>query len=346
MFEKIKVLVVDDSAFMRKMITDMINSQPDMEVIDTARDGEAAVFKVRSMNPDVVTLDVEMPRKNGLEALREIKKISTSQVIMLSSLTSYGSAITIEALQDGAFDFIQKPSGSISLDIEKVKEELAEKIRYARSNCKKIKSVEKNIEQHIKTETIKDAVRKIDAILLGASTGGPKVLYNVITKLPSDIGVPIFVVQHMPAGFTKAFAERLDKNSHLKVLEAKDGDLIQRDTVYVAPGGYHMLIRNNTISLDLSPSIHGVRPAVDKLFISASEVYKGNILACVLTGMGKDGAEGARVIKSKGGYILAQDEDTSTVYGMPRAAYETGCVDRVLPDIKIADEIVRIVRRV
>lgn len=352
MFEKIKVLVVDDSAFMRIVIRDMINSQPDMEVVDTARDGEDAIKKVKLLNPDVVTLDIEMPRKNGLEALEEIRKISLCEVIMLSSLTYKGSQETMEALRIGAFDFIQKPSGSISLDIDKVKDELAEKIRYAKNARKKrvtkpAITIKHNNLEVIKNEgTISTNRKRIDAILIGASTGGPRVLYDLITKLPSNIGVPVFVVQHMPAGFTKAFAERINKNAELEVVEASDGEPIISNKVYIAPGGYHMVLQPKAVKLELTPPIHGVRPAVDNLFLSAVNIYGGNLLCCVLTGMGKDGAEGLKTIKLKGGATIAQDEATSTVYGMPRAAFDTGCVDMVLPDSEIPQEIVKIVKGV
>jgi two-component system, chemotaxis family, protein-glutamate methylesterase/glutaminase len=344
MFQKIRVLVVDDSAFMRKVISDMISSQPDMEVINTARDGEDAISKIASLKPDVITLDVEMPKKNGLEVLKAVKNDVSCGAIMLSSLTSSGSSITMEALHFGAFDFIQKPSGSISLDIAKVKDELLEKIRCAKASGNK--PVNNNIRiESVRTRMTKHNQGKIDALLLGASTGGPRVLYDVITKLPGDLNLPVFVVQHMPAGFTKAFAERMDKNSKLTVVEAKDGDIIMPNRVYIAPGGYHMLVDGKKIKLDLSPSLHGVRPAVDKLFITAAELYKGNLVACIFTGMGKDGAEGVRAVKSKGGYVIAQDEATSIVYGMPKAAYETGCVDVVMPDYNIVEEIIRVIKR-
>lgn len=345
MFQKIRVLVVDDSAFMRKVISDMINSQPDMEVINTARDGEDAIQKITSLKPDVITLDVEMPKKNGLEVLRAVKNDVSCGAIMLSSLTSRGSSITMEALHFGAFDFIQKPSGSISLDIGKVKDELLDKIRYAKSSCKKTKASTDIKIEGIKTRITRQSVGKIEALLLGASTGGPRVLYDVITKLPGNLNLPVFVVQHMPSGFTKAFAERINKNSELTVVEAKDGDIILPNTVYIAPGGYHMMIDGKKIKLDLSPSMHGVRPAVDKLFVSAVETYRGNLIACIFTGMGRDGAEGIRAVKSKGGYTIAQDEATSIVYGMPKAAYETGYVDAVMPDYKIVDEIIRVIKR-
>jgi len=343
MFEKIKVLVVDDSAFMRKMISDMINSQPDMEVIDTARDGLDAIEKINRLSPDVVTLDVEMPFKNGLEVLKDINTQKTA-VIMLSSLTAEGSAITIEALRLGAFDFIQKPSGSISLDIEKVKDDLVEKIRYANAHVKRSL---KRVKPFVKYETltnIENHQKPIEAILIGASTGGPKVLFDLITHFPKDLDLPVLIVQHMPAGFTKAFAERLDRYSNLKVLEAQDNILINKNHVYIAPGGFHMLVNKNRIKLDLSPQIHGVRPAVDKLFLSAAHEFDGKLLAVILTGMGKDGAEGIKAIKQRGGITIAQDEATSTVFGMPKAAIETGCIDYVLPDKEIANQIVKIVR--
>lgn len=350
MNDRIRVLVVDDSAFMRKMISDMLNSQSDIEVIDTARDGEVAVLKAAALKPDVITLDIEMPKKNGLEALKEIKKISTAQVIMLSSLTADGSSITIEALRHGAFDFIQKPSGAISLDIDKVKDDLIVKIRCSKTYRTKLHNIKpkaqetNEIQKIIKEPDYRLTTDKIEAVVIGASTGGPRVLYDLITKLPYDLNIPVFVVQHMPAGFTQAFADRINRSTELTVVEAKDGEVIKPNYVYIAPGGYHMYINKNSIKLDLSPTIHGVRPAVDKLFLSAAEFFRGRLLACILTGMGKDGADGIKVIKNLGGYTIAQDEDSSTVYGMPKAAFETGCIDIVLPDSKIPEEIARAVK--
>lgn len=344
MINKVRVLVVDDSALMRILIKDIINSQPDMEVIDTARDGMDAIKKVYDLNPDVITLDIEMPNKNGIEALKVIKNNSKSEVIVLSNLTNDGSKCTIEALKIGAFDFVQKPSGSISLDIDKVKKELTEKIRYA---FIKRNSRDDLTGSLIKVPSAKGSInnKNIKAVLIGASTGGPRVLYDIITRLPANIGIPIFVVQHMPAGFTGAFAERINKSSKLSVTEASDGEKIIPNKVYVAPGGYHMMIANNAIKLDISPPVHGVRPAIDKLFFSAANIYGGNLLCCVLTGMGRDGAEGLKFIKLKGGYTITQDEKSSTVYGMPKAAFETGCVDMVLSYKDISKEIIRVVKR-
>ncbi|MDK2879778.1 MAG: two-component system, chemotaxis family, protein-glutamate methylesterase/glutaminase [Thermoanaerobacteraceae bacterium] len=375
MVEKIKVMVVDDSAFMRKFISDMINAEKDMEVVFSAKDGMEAVEKAPMVKPDVITMDVEMPRKNGLEALKELMASEECfQVIMLSGLTTKGSSITMEALSLGAFDFIQKPSGFTYFKIDHIKNELVEKIRYAWQRGKKlrekngnrsclkvrwqekhdaggnrIKDVAASSNQYVdKTaspaETLKLS-KKLEALALGASTGGPKVLYDVITGLPGDIDIPVFVVQHMPAGFTRAFAERLDINSPLTVTEATDGELITPGKVYIAPGGYHMTVAGDRIKLDTSAPLHGVRPAVDRLFISAAERYNKALLCCILTGMGKDGAAGVKEVKSRGGTVIAQDEATSVVYGMPKAAYDTGCVDMVLPDFKIAEEITKLIKK-
>jgi len=185
--------------------------------------------------------------------------------------------------------------------------------------------------------------KKIDAVVIGASTGGPKALNTIIPNLPSDLGMPVFVVQHMPVGMTKDFANRLNLNSKIKVVEAKDFEVIEKNTVYIAPGGYHMEVENdNRIHLNSDPAIWGVRPAADKLFISASNVYKGKLLGIVLTGMGRDGAEGIVKIKENGGITLSQDKDSCTIYGMPKAAFETGKVDKVIPLASVVDEIINI----
>lgn len=353
--KKIKVLIVDDSALMRKIISDMINAEADMEVIDIARNGQDMFNKIVVNMPDVITLDVEMPIMDGIAALTELKKRNLNiPVIMLSSFSARGTRNTMECLTLGAFDFVTKPSGTISLDINKVKDELVQKIRAAH---------EKNINTSSENDKNKSAVfsqnisnrmsdvrksmnNKIEAVAIGASTGGPKALYTVITSLPGNLGVPVFVVQHMPVGFTKAFADRLNTNSELTVVEAQDGDIIQKDFVYVAPGGYHMEIsENRRIHLNTEPPIWGVRPAVDKLFISCSRVYGPRIVSAVLTGMGKDGAEGTALIKKNGGITLAEDKSTCVIYGMPKAAFETGMVDVVLPVDTMAIQISKLVMR-
>lgn len=340
--------MVDDSALMRKVISDMINEQSDMEVIAVARNGEELLNKIQKEEPDVITLDVEMPKMDGITALKELKKQKSSiPVIMLSSASTRGTELTIECLELGAFDFVRKPSGAISLDITKVKNELIERTRMAYEKYKngvKTKINEKEVE-NIKTisrQPIRS--RQIDAVVIGASTGGPKALYAVLTKLPKNLGVPVFVVQHMPVGFTKAFAERLNENCQLKVTEASHREIIEKNTIYIAPGGQHMEVgRDGKICLNDEPAIWGVRPAVDKLFISASEVYGANIVSVILTGMGRDGAQGTIAIKNAGGVTISEDKSTCTIYGMPKAAYETGKVDLVLPVDEVSNEVIKLV---
>ncbi|WP_333861011.1 protein-glutamate methylesterase/protein-glutamine glutaminase [Clostridium sp.] len=370
--KKIKVLVVDDSALMRKIISDMIKEDSSIEVIGTARNGQDLMDKLSSdfykTMPDVITMDVEMPKMDGITALGELKKKNINiPVIILSSISKEGTKLTMECLAAGAFDFLPKPSGTISLDIDKVKVELIQKIKvayYSISNqnspinigglenksYKEIATVRILDENTKKTEDTRKTIERkfqagrIDAVVMGASTGGPKALTSVITELPKDIGVPVFVVQHMPVGFTRAFAERLNSSSHVEVVEAQEGMKAQSNVVYIAPGGYHMEVWNDKkIHLNKEPAIWGVRPAVDKLFISASRVYKGNIVSVVLTGMGKDGAEGTVEIKKNGGITISQDKDTCTIYGMPKVAYETGKVDLVLPLNDISKEVLKII---
>jgi two-component system, chemotaxis family, protein-glutamate methylesterase/glutaminase len=347
--DKIKALVVDDSALMRKIISDMINMEKDMVVIDTARNGEELIEKLKILKPDVITLDVEMPRIDGIQTLNELKKQNLNiPVIMLSSRSRKGTELTMACLELGAIDFVSKPSGSISLDINKVQGELIEKIRiaskkretkdWANKKLGSFTSSEISLKERLSSSIVK--ALKPEALVIGASTGGPRALYTLITKLPKNLGIPVFVVQHMPAGFTKAFADRLNNNSLLKVVEASDEEVILKDVVYIAPGGLHMEISSNKrILLNKDPSIWGVRPAADKLFLSAAKIYESRLISCVLTGMGKDGAQGTAEVKKRGGITIAEDESTCTIFGMPRAAIETGRVDYIIPIHEIAEKI-------
>ncbi|MBU3159074.1 chemotaxis response regulator protein-glutamate methylesterase [Clostridium frigoris] len=349
MLKKIKVFVVDDSALMRKIISDMINAEMGMEVIGTARNGEELLSKIERQVPDVITLDIEMAKMDGITTLKRLKTVNRNvPVIMLSSSSKASTELTIQCLELGAFDFIAKPSGAISLDINKVKDELIAKIKLAyRQNesrttidSEKKININKVVAQKKIERVLKRAVPSIEAVVIGASTGGPKALYKVITVLPDNIGVPVLVVQHMPTGFTKAFAQRLNLNSKLKVIEACAGDLIEKNVVYIAPGGYHMEVGSDKrIHLNTEPTVWGVRPCVDKLFISASKVYGPRLLSVILTGMGRDGAKGTAMIKDNGGITMAEHESTCTIYGMPKAAFETGKVDEVVPLENIAQEI-------
>lgn len=356
-----KVLVVDDSAFMRKIIKDAIDSQIDMTVVGTARDGIDALEKIKSLRPNIVTLDVEMPRMNGLEALKEIMKKTPTKVIMVSSLTSNNAETTMECLALGAVDFIQKPSGSISLDFSKVEEDLLEKIRSA-SNVVVDRLVSRPARRAlpkpaVSGEKISPATARASIsstrlsssnklLLIASSTGGPRSLENVIPFLPGNIGCPGIVVQHMPAGFTKSLAERLNRSSALTVVEAKDGDILKKDTIYIAPGNYHLgLMKFGSeikLYLDSSERINGVRPAADFTFKSAVELYRSNIVSVVLTGMGKDGADGVRLIKSKGGASIVESPKSCVVYGMPKAVVENGDADFILENSYIAEKIVEL----
>ena len=350
--KNIKILVVDDSALMRKVISDMLNEKADIEVVATARNGQDALEKIKKLNLDVITLDVEMPIMNGIDTLKELKKSNENlPVIMLSGFTKESTKLTMECLQLGAFDFISKPSGVISMDINKVQDELVLKVRAAfEQYSKRFEQFKKVLPVNSKKGNYQNRIDKvlfenIEAVVIGASTGGPKAIYNVITKFPKDIGIPIFIVQHMPAGFTKAFAERLNSNSEINVVQAQNGEIYEKNTAYVAPGGFHMEIKNDgKIYLNKEPAIWGVRPAVDKLFKSASEVFKSRIVSVILTGMGRDGAEGTMVIKQNGGVTISEDESTCVIYGMPKMAYETGAVDFVIPLDEIADEVIKVVK--
>lgn len=362
--DKIRIVVVDDSAFMRKAISDMIESEKDFEVVAKLRDGRELVEKVDQYNPDLITLDVHMKDLDGLATLKELKRLDKSYpVLMVSSATTEGSELTLECLDNGAISFITKPSGTISLDILKVQKNLIEEIRSITSNVKpkrKFNNVDNNPkvsnnaginstfgvrEKSVSSPLVIPRSKKIEAVVIGASTGGPKALQEVLTKLPGNLGVPVFVVQHMPEGFTKVFSERLDKACQMRVVEAAEGMRIDKDTIYIAKGGRHMTVgANNVIRLNEEPPIWGVRPAVDKLFNSAIKIYGGNLVSAILTGMGRDGADGTSNIKDSGGITISEDKSTCTIYGMPKAAFETGKVDLVAPLNEIAGNIIKIVK--
>ncbi len=357
---KIKVLIVDDSAFMRKLIQDFLTEDPRMTVVGSARNGEDAIKKVIELEPDVVTLDVEMPILNGIEALKRIMSEKPTPVVMLSSTTKQGAENTILAIQYGATDFITKPSGAISLDLHKVKEELVEKVVSAsKANIKqlvKLNSQEKNTVKkrvdYSKIEPSKknqfNALSGKKLVCIGTSTGGPRALQQVITKLPKTIDAPVLVVQHMPAGFTKSLAGRLDSLSEVHVKEAEEGDIIQKGTVYIAPGGFHLKLKwvgaNLAIQLDQSPPRNGHRPAVDVMFESCSELSAYAKISVIMTGMGSDGTKGLIKLKESGNVVaIAESEETSIVFGMPKAAIATKLVDEVKNVDNIAETIMKYV---
>ena len=332
----VRVLVVDDSAFMRRVIADAIASQADMEVAGVAHNGLDALLKVEQLQPDVVTLDVEMPDMDGLTALRHLMARYPRPVVMLSSQTQHGAITTLRALSIGAVDFVAKPSGAISLDFSRVREELLQKIRGA--------ALARVRAQVASTRRPPEATRVPRAkypgafehlVVIGCSTGGPRALAALVPELPAEAPTAYLIVQHMPAGFTRSLAERLDASGPIAVREAVAGDRLEGGTALVAPGDYH---------LRLSPSgAVGVRPSVVVALESVSERFDSKTVAVILTGMGQDGASGAAVVRQAGGYVLAEDESTCVVWGMPRAVVERGLAHRVAPLDGIAEAIASIV---
>ncbi len=343
---KIRVLVVDDSAFMRKIISQILGEDSGIEVAGTARDGKDALKKINELNPDVITLDVEMPGLGGLETLGYIMSEKPTPVIMLSAYTPGGAEITLRALEYGAVDFVCKPSGEISLDIKKVQKELLEKVKAAKktdlSNLKFITPDSLSVEAPKKEKGLKSKV----LVIIAASTGGPRALTEVVPKLRRNIPASFLVVQHMSGGFTKTLSERLDRQSLLKVKEAENGEIIEAGNVYVAPGNYHMEINSadkgrHCLILNRKPSRLGVRPCADITVFSAVEKFRGKIIEVVLTGMGRDGAESSLAVSGKKGTVIAQDEGSCVIYGMPKAVFEKGKADIVKPLGEIPDAIMK-----
>lgn len=348
MSKKINVLVVDDSAYMRKVISNLLQSEDNITVVDTARDGLDALDKIKQWKPDVVTLDVEMPKLNGLSALERIMKECPTAVIMLSSLTQEGSDTTIKALTAGAVDFVPKPSGAISFDLHKVKEELVTKIKVAaRASLRNLRTSGSSLYSAVTpaAPVVKSGaglrIAPKQLIVIGSSTGGPNALQQLIPRLPANLPAAVLVVQHMPPGFTASLANRLNDSSPLEVCEASEGDILQTGKVFIAPGGQHLVLLSKTIiGLNQNPPVHSVRPAVDVTMESAVDYYGSRMIGVILTGMGYDGSKGMAAVKKAGGRTVVQDEATCVVYGMPRVVVEMGKADKVLPIQKIADELV------
>lgn len=344
----IRVLIVDDSAFMRKMLSDLFAGENDFTVVDTARNGKDAVDKVKRLKPDLVTMDVEMPVMDGIQALETIMRETPTPVVMVSSLTQAGAEATIRALALGAVDFVAKVSGPIS-NISGISAELLTKCRSAvRVNVARLAvPVLKNPAPGTLASFKQLPNDKLIAI--GTSTGGPRALQEIITKLPANLPCGVVIVQHMPAGFTKSLAERLNSISSLTVKEAEQNDHIQAGMVYIAPGDYHVTIENSGgkrwLKLNQSPPVGGHRPAVDPMFDSAARVYGDKVVGVILTGMGHDGAKGMQAIKNQRGYTIAEDQSTAVVFGMPKSAIELGVIDKVAPIHTIAAEIIKAVTK-
>jgi two-component system, chemotaxis family, protein-glutamate methylesterase/glutaminase len=327
----IKVLIVDDSAIVRKIFNEELSKETDIEVIGTAPDPYVARDKILQNKPDVVTLDIEMPRMDGLTFLKKLMKHFPLPVIIVSSLTPKGSTLALEAMEAGAVDVIAKPGGSYS--VGEMGAQLAEKIRAA-ARAKPLKKETRSgavPTATIASRALAETTNKVVAI--GASTGGTEALKEVLTRMPPN-SPGIVVVQHMPANFTRAFADRLNNLCKITVREAKDNDSVVPGTCLIAPGNYHMLLKRSGaryyVQVKTGPMVHHQRPAVDVLFKSCAQYAGGNAVAVVLTGMGADGADGIKMMKEAGARTIAQDEATSVVYGMPKEAAKTGAVDRIV----------------
>jgi two-component system chemotaxis response regulator CheB len=327
------VLVVDDSAFMRKLVGELVDACDGFRVVGTARDGRHALAKVRELDPDVVTLDIEMPELDGLETLGEIMRIAPRPVVILSAGSADSTALTIRALELGAVDFVQKPSGPISLDLSAVRDRLYDALRAAA--CVNLQGVQALASRQPQRSLVnlRAAHAAERVVLIASSTGGPGALATVLPALPRDLDAAVLVVQHMPPGFTRSLAQRLDTLSALSVREAADGDRLAHGVVYLAPGGTHMRIVTDAVgsrvALDGGPTVWGVRPSADPLFASAVAAFGPRVVAAVLTGMGRDGADGLRMVRDAGGLGIVQDRDSSVVYGMPREALAVAGSDRV-----------------
>ncbi len=348
----IKVLVVDDSTFMRKTISTMLSSDSRMTVVGQARDGEEAIQQVGALQPDVVTLDVEMPGMNGLEALKKIMEIRPLPVIMVSSLTEEGAKETLKALELGAVDYLPKQLDGVSTNIVAIQQELIAKIIAAAGSAGKLARPNGSRPKPLPLPTLSQSALSVmrgnKIVAIGCSTGGPKALQDVLPLFPKDFPAGILVVQHMPKYFTKPFAERMNQLCQIEVREAEDGQTIAPGVAYMAPGGLQMRVTRRSaldVSIALSPNRenHLHAPSVDIMMQSVAEIYSGRGIGVILTGMGHDGLEGMKAIKGAKGRTVAQDEATCVVYGMPKAVVDGGYADKVVPLSHVAGEVINMI---
>ncbi|MBP2654933.1 MAG: response regulator receiver modulated CheB methylesterase [Firmicutes bacterium] len=343
----IKIIVVDDSAFMRKVLSDLFAAEMDFTVVDVARNGQEAIDKVKLLKPDVVTLDVEMPVLDGISALEVIMREVPTPVVMVSSLTKDGADATIRALENGAVDFVAKSAGPIS-NIDNIRTEIVAKCRAAaRANVNKLQkfqAVRPPASEYKLSPSFSVAVKE-QIVAIGTSTGGPRALQELVTRLPGNLPCGVVIVQHMPPGFTKSLANRLDSLCALSVKEAEHNDVVKPGSVLIAPGDYHMTVERDgtrtVVKLNQGPPIGSHRPSVNPLMESVAKIYGSLATGVILTGMGSDGARGMQEIKQSGGYTIAEDQSTTVVFGMPKSAIELGIIDKVVPLPAIASEIVR-----
>ena len=336
MKERVRVLVVDDSALMRKLIPIILERDPDIEVIGTAMDGAFAIRKIAELHPDVVTLDLEMPRMDGIETLRMIMRSAPLPVIVFSTHSKEGAYATFKALALGAIDFVAKPREAASGHLDPVAYQLIEKIKVAKraGGSRTVPKPQAEVVVPVKKRT-RAALPPNRVIAIGISTGGPNALQYLFSQIPGDFPATFVVVQHMPEGFTEMFARRLDECCALDVQEARSGDLLVAGRVLVCPGNRHIMVRRmprgDMVVLSDSPAINGHRPSADVLFHSVAQEFSLSSVGILMTGMGEDGSEGLGAIKAAGGQTIAQSEETCVVPGMPRAAILKGYADKVLP---------------
>lgn len=341
-----KVLIVDDSNFFQQRLKEIIEEHKDLKVVGVAINGEEAIEMDEALKPDIISMDYEMPKIDGVTAVRTILARRKVPIVMFSSMTYEGAAITLQALEAGAVDFIPKNFAEVSRDSAVLKKKLHEKlITFASASKPRTESSNKQNESKPRTPfkavSPKTTPGEFSLLAIGASTGGPVALTDIITRLPADFPLPIAIVQHMPENFTKVFAERLNRQAKLQVKEAANGDRLMPGTVLIAPGGMQIMFERNGQALRTIAGDERVnyKPSVDIMFASAANVFGSKVLGIVLTGMGADGCEGARLIKGRGGQIWSQDEGSSVVYGMPAAVAKAGLTDAVLPIEEFAAQL-------
>ena len=347
------VLVVDDSAFMRRLVSQLVEGTGEFRVVGTARNGYQALEQIHELEPDIVTLDVDMPELDGIQTLGYIMSETPRPVVMLSAATVHGGHdATLRALELGAVDFVRKPSGPISLDLERVRDRLLQALRAARDvNLAGVRMLVARPRAPVRPHAMAGGAPRV-AVVIAASTGGPRALAEVVPALPADLEAVVLVVQHMPAGFTRSLAHRLDVASRMRVVEAEHGAPIRAGVVYLAPGGRHMTIVASAdgpqveLSSEDAPTLWGVRPAADPLFHSAARAFGRAVVGVVLTGMGRDGADGLRAVRAAGGRAIVQDRATSTIFGMPQAALQAAGADRIVPLADVAGAVAACVSEV
>ena len=347
----IKVLVVDDSAFMRREISKILESDPAIQVIGTLRNGTEVLSKTKELKPDVITLDIEMPKMDGITALKQVMAEAPCSVVMVSSLTTEGAEITIKALEEGAFDFVHKPSGNISLDIATQTGLLIDKIKTAaQAGPKHIQQITKRTQPI--TLPVKTAIPRAmpgelsnpGIVGIGVSTGGPYTLMQMLPLIKNSLNISILIAQHMPGKFTASLAKRLDGICSMRVKEAEDGEIVERGCVYIAQGGKHMKLtarnpRVRFIKIEEKMSTDINSPSVDTLFQSLSQSLSNQWLGIILTGMGSDGSQELLNLRKMGGHTIAEAEESCTVFGMPKQAIEKGAAEFVLPIQQIPEKI-------